>query len=402
MSDQNYLEMSDDDFLEIPEPATAPAEEAPASSAEPVQEEASEVETPVIEEPEVPLVPEQEAPAGEEEGEKPADEPELSDEEMAKQEEPKKEEKPEEPAKPSEEEPAKEEGGDEEEQPSEEAKEITPEDFMKQVMAPFKANGKTVNVRSPDEAIRLMQMGAGWGRKMHDLQPKLKTLALLEKHNLMDESKLTHLIDISNGNQEAIKKLMQDKSIDPLDFNTEEPVNYVPQAIGVSDTEYAFNQALGDLRAQSGGSETIQHINQTWDDASVDLIWKNPDILAAIHEQRTNGVYDQITAEMDHQKTLGTIPPGTGFLHAYKQVGEFMQQNNMFTAPSQEPAPAVTPAPAPALVTKRVAAPKPSVSNASKAAAASTTRTTPTTAKPVVNPLSMSDEEFIKRYGGDY
>src|SRR5574344_1636015 len=38
--------------------------------------------------------------------------------------------------------------------------------FHDQVMAPFQANGKTIQLRSVDEAIQLMQQGANYTRKM--------------------------------------------------------------------------------------------------------------------------------------------------------------------------------------------------------------------------------------------
>ena len=51
-----------------------------------------------------------------------------------------------------------------------------------------------------------MQMGAGYGRKLQDMQPHLKTLRMLEKNNLLDEGKLSYLIDLDQKNPDAIKK----------------------------------------------------------------------------------------------------------------------------------------------------------------------------------------------------
>ena len=99
----------------------------------------------------------------------------------------------------------KQEPKDAQEQDQAETKPVDYEAFFKQVMAPFKANGRTIELKSPDEAIRLMQMGAGYGRKIQDLQPHLKVLRMLEKNELLDENKLSFLIDVNAKNPEAIK-----------------------------------------------------------------------------------------------------------------------------------------------------------------------------------------------------
>jgi hypothetical protein len=104
-------------------------------------------------------------------------------------------------------------------------KKVDLEDFYAQVMKPFKANGRTIELKTPEEVIRLMQMGAGFGRKIQDLQPHLKTVRMLEKNDLLDPERLSFLIDINNKNPEAIKKLIKDSGIDPLDFNNEDNVD---------------------------------------------------------------------------------------------------------------------------------------------------------------------------------
>src|SRR5690606_14448580 len=106
--------------------------------------------------------------------------------------------------------------------------------------------------KTPEEAIRVMQLGAGYGRKLQDMQAHMKTLRMLEKNNLLDESKLSFLIDLEQKNPEAIKKLNKDSGIDPLDLNMDDNANYRPTNHSVSDTEVAFNEALKDVAAQPG------------------------------------------------------------------------------------------------------------------------------------------------------
>ena len=278
--------------------------------------------------------------------------------------------------------------------------------FYDQVMKPFKANGREITLRSPEEAIRLMQMGAGYGRKLQDMQPHLKTLRMLEKNGLLDQNKLGFLIDINAKNPEAIKKLIKDSGIDPLDLNMDDNANYRPTDHSVSDNEVAFAEALKDVSSQPGGRETIQHINSTWDQKSKDFLWGNPEVLAVIQDQRTNGIYDVITAEIDRKKMLGEIAPTVPFLEAYKIAGDALVASKSLTQPGSEPAPQPT-NPAPAQMTDqqagrvlgtRTAAPKSSATNSDKAKAASSPTNSSRKAKETINPLDMADDDFLKQF----
>lgn len=261
-----------------------------------------------------------------------------------------------------------------------------------QLMAPFKANGKMITPQNPEEAISLMQMGANYTRKMQELQPYRKVMLMLENNGLMDEGKLSYLIDLDKKNPDAIKKLMKESGIDPMDFNPEDEVNYQAGNHRVSDTEAAFATELDDLKSTPEGQATLGVIQQTWDAASKDALFENRGLINTIQAQRENGIYDTIVNEIDRLKTLGQIPAGTNFLTAYNQVGNYLASNGGFAhlAPKQEPKPVVAP------VATRVATPKPTVANSAQASAASPSRAAPRKASTLVNPLNMSDEEFLK------
>ena len=289
------------------------------------------------------------------------------------------------------------------------SKDMKPEElagFYDQVMKPFKANGREIQLRSPEEAIRLMQMGAGYGRKLQDMQPHLKTLRMLEKNNLLDQKKLGFLIDINSKNPEAIKKLIKDSGIDPLDLNMDDNANYRPTDHSVSDNEVAFAEALKDVSSQPGGRDTIQHINSTWDQQSKEFLWGNPEVLAVIQDQRANGIYDAIAAEIDRKKMLGEIAPTVPFLEAYKIAGDALVASKSLTQPGSKPAPqSSNPAPAPKadqqggrVLGTRTAAPKSSATNSDKAKAASSPTNSSRKAKETVNPLDMADDDFLKQF----
>ena len=116
--------------------------------------------------------------------------------------------------------------------------------------------------------------------------------------------------------------------------------------------------------------------------------------LHPLHEQRASGVYDLINAEVDRQKTLGHIGSSVPFLQAYKAVGDQMVIDKKFDHLVEKKEPPVQTPPAP--IATRTAAPKVAAANSDKARAASPTQATQRNASPVVNPLAMSDEDFLK------
>jgi hypothetical protein len=266
--------------------------------------------------------------------------------------------------------------------------------FYKRVVeTPLKANGKTIDIRTPEEAIGLMQMGANYTLKLQQLAPYRKAMAMLEKNELLDEGKLSFLIDIANKNPDAIKKLVKESGIDPSDIDLDAKTDYVPGNHRVSDTEVRFRGVMDDMKSTPEGKETLKLIHTDWDDASKDMLWENPDVLGIIHQQRENGVYARITAEVDRQKTLGLLPAEVPFLHAYKHVGDQLTAAAAAAA-KKTPAPGTTKAPV--VVATRTAAPKPQVKNSDKAAAAMGSRTTPKVASAKINPLAMADDDFMK------
>ncbi|WP_244832400.1 hypothetical protein [Caballeronia sp. TF1N1] len=283
------------------------------------------------------------------------------------------------------------------------------EAFYKRVMTPFKANGKTIELRNIDEAISLMQMGANYTRKMQDMAPHRKTLMMLENAQLMDPDRLSFLIDLNNGDPKAIQKLLKDKGVDPMSIDTSEDSNYLGGNHKVSDEEANFRSALSDVQSLEGGKATLQAINDTWDQASKDVLWSEPQVMSAIHQQRENGIYERISAEVSRQKTLGHVPADLPFIKAYKVVGDAMDAAGAFkdlvaqspAVPAQKtPATttaAVTPPEKKEPVATRVVTPKSAAANADAASAAAATRSAPREAKPFVNPLAMSDEEFMKQ-----
>lgn len=276
-----------------------------------------------------------------------------------------------------------------------EQKETPPnyEELYKKLMAPIRANGKTIELKSPEELVQLAQMGANYTKKMQAIQPYRKVLLMLENNGLLDEGKLSYLIDLDKKNPDAIKKLVKDAGIDPLQIDTQEDTTYILGNHRVSDEEAVFVSTLDDLKSTQEGTQTLQALN-SWDQASKEVLWKNPDLMHTIHEQRANGIYDAIATEVERQRTLGVIPSHVPFINAYKAVGDHLNAQGAFAHLAQKQAAPVDKTP----VATRVQQPKPVVKNGDKVSAAAPSRSSQKKAEPIINPLSMSDEEFEKQF----
>lgn len=399
MAEVNFLEMSDEDLLKhgapvlTPEPEVAQVQE-PAAVVEDTDVDA--VEPAAAEEAEV--VDDEEEELTEEEQAAAANLLALDDADLGDPPKPVAEAKPkQEKAKPAADatpkpdvvtEPAK-----------AEPVAITAEDFQKAILAPFKANGRDMQVTSPEEAITLMQQGANYNKKMAGLKPHLALVKQLEQNGLLSDEKIGFLIDLSKKNPEAIGKLLKDSGIDPLDLDTAKVDGYKPNTYAVSDAQMNFDTVLDDLKDDEHFKPVIHDVANEWDVASQKIVADRPDVLRLLTTHKEMGVYDAITTEVERRKALGQLR-GTPTLQAYDEVGKELEAAGKFAHLVKAPVvakPEVLP------VKKTVAATtaKPQESQAviDKRKAAASTATVPAKKAafdPDFNPLAMSDEDFAK------
>lgn len=262
----------------------------------------------------------------------------------------------------------------------------------KKIMAPFKANGREIQLQSPEEAIKLQQMGANYTKKMQALQPALRIVKMLENNQLMDEGQLSYLIDLHQKKPEAIQKLLADSKFDPLEADVEKAATYVPGDHRVGENEIQFQAMLDDVESTPTGPELIAEVARQWDADSRQALFREPRLLAEINNQKANGLYGRISAEIEHRRLLGDLQ-GVPFLAAYEAVGKDLQARGLLVPAGQVPSPQ-------APVVTRVVAPTPVVANSERARAALPTKATTASNQADFNPLAQSDEDFLKSMQG--
>ena len=259
----------------------------------------------------------------------------------------------------------------------------------KELLAPFRANGKEIKVETADDLRRLAQMGVGYNAKMAELKPIRKLAKMLENEGSLNEEKINYLIDLSKNNVSAITKLVKDSGINPLDIDTDSAEAYKPNTYTVHDNQLALDEALDDLERTSSGQRVIDLVSTKFDKASKRVLVSNPAYMQQLESHIENGIYDQVMAVVDRERLFNRIPDNLSDLDAYNMIGQQMAQAGAFNG----------------------TAPTPQASSHKKAQddkrqhrkrAASSPKGKRQAPKQIQNVLSMSDEEFEKTLMSKY
>jgi hypothetical protein len=382
--ERNILDMSDEELLALdPSTFTQEAETPPEQEQE---QEASESDNPQAWEGEA-------APEGQQNGAGSSGESAQNEENQSEEQTPAADASTEGSA-------AIEAKGNEESNPKEQAAEPTKVEepaidykaAYEKLTAPFKANGREIQIKDVNDAVSLMQMGANYNKKMAALKPNLKLMKLLENNGLLNEEKLSFLIDLEKKNPDAISKLIKDSGVDPLDLDATKAGDYKPTQHKVDDRELELDAVLDEIQDTDSYPRTLDVISNKWDAASKNIIANSPQILKVINGHVQSGVFDLIVREVEREQMFGRLS-GLSDIEAYRQVGDAIQARGGFDhlAPQGQ---RIQPKPV-------VVQPKPKMGDEGKRrekrlAASPSQSVAPAKDEAAFNPLALSDEEFNK------
>ncbi|CBW47063.1 N5 gp57-like protein [Roseovarius sp. 217 phage 1] len=205
--------------------------------------------------------------------------------------------------------------------------------FFQKITVPFKADGRDITVRTPEDAIRLMQQGVNYSRRMQEIKPMRQLNRMLEDQKLNDPSKLNFLIDLSKGDKAAITQLLKSHNIDPMDLDTEKDSGYQANNYQGTSQDNDFRDALEMALTSPEGQALVSHIHKDWDQTSKARLRENPSILGTLQGFKSSGVYDKVVEELKYQQSLGYLQ-GVPFLQAFDQVGEAMKNAGVLSSPN--------------------------------------------------------------------
>lgn len=270
---------------------------------------------------------------------------------------------------------------------------------------PIKANGGEIKLKSVDEAIQLIQMGANYHKKMAGIKPHMKLLKTLEQNKLLDENEIAFLIDVKNKNPEAIAKLLADSNLDPLDLDKSLGEKYVPTAKAVSDNDVVLDEVINELKDSEHFTKLNTVVTKQWDNGSRGEIYNNPEILRQLHDHMIpdstgKSLFEHVSAEVQRRRMLGQISSSVSDYQAYIQTGNDLYEQHVREQQAQQAT----------VVPKRVVKPASKPSNVvdpqtvkkQKQVASPVKAKTTTSKQSDFNPLDLSDDEFEKLSANRY
>ena len=266
------------------------------------------------------------------------------------------------------------------------------------LFTPFKANGRDIVVKDVEDAISLMQMGANYNKKMAALKPNLKLMKLLENNGLLNEERLSYLIDLEKKNPEAISKLVKESGLDPLDLDADKAGSYKPNTYTVDDREMELDTVLDELQGTPTYNQTLSIVSNKWDGASKQVIAEQPQLLKVINSHVQSGIYDLISKEIESERMFGRLD-GLSDIEAYRKVGDAIQARGGFNHLNPQ---VQTPAPKPVVVQPKPKNGDDEKLREKKRAAGSTKPIGAGQVKQDYNPLSLSDDAFSKLINEQY
>lgn len=263
------------------------------------------------------------------------------------------------------------------------------------LMAPFRAAKREVTLESPEDARRLMQMGVDYSRKMEAMKPHLRVIRTLEKAGLADIENINFLIDLSNKEPEAIKKLLRDSDIDPMTLDIKSDGDYSPNDNLIGDEELALTEVLKSIEDTPSFERTVEIVTTGMDTKSRAQLKGNPELIATINDHVAGGIYDSIMDKVASERLFGRLA-GLSDLEAYYKVGDAIYKAGGFEpASSDEPSTGSQQNQASAQDSNAENAPVGSGRKDQRRAAASSRGSAGTGGKAPPNIMAMSDEEIL-------
>ena len=283
----------------------------------------------------------------------------------------------------------------EEEAQKEETSDTDFEQFYADVTAPFKANGKMMQIGSAADVIQLIQQGANYSKKMQVLKPQLKVLRMLENHDLLDESKLSFLIDLNKKDPAAINQLLKDGNIDPAEIDLEEDQEYRRPNYGVGESEMDLDSVVTELQGSEHWPTVLDVVTKQWDAESKQIVADKPQLLRVIHNHMASGAYDLVSTELERERMFGRLN-GMTDLEAYEMIGNSLNESGAFAHLDGSQPQKATAKPSSKLPTStandQLLREKRRANSPTKRAAKKTEKSDS------YNPLALSDEEFSKQF----
>ena len=233
---------------------------------------------------------------------------------------------------------------DESEDESEATEEINYKEFYEKVaLAKFTANGREVEgFKNPEDLIRAQQMLHGYSDKMKVFKEYKKFLKPLEERGVVsDPEKFNLAMSLLDGDPEAIKKILKEKNIDPMELDLDD-IKYSPKNKLPSDAQLLIEENYEQAENLGVGDKFNRVISKDWDIASLQEFVSNSSVRADLLQHLKDGTYDIVQSEIKKMELLDStgVLDGMNSVEKYRAAVVRLQQNRVAAQPKKVVVPA--------------------------------------------------------------
>ena len=216
---------------------------------------------------------------------------------------------------------------DTDEKPAEEVTENTDEidykKFYEEVaLAKFTANGREVEgFKDPKDLIRSQQALHGLTQKMEALAAYKPYIQPLKERKLLDDpDKFNLVMNLIDGDKEALKKFVKDSGVDTLELDTDE-INYVPKNTLPTAGQLRLEEKFDEAKSL-GIDDKLADALGKWDNDSFNEFVNDSAVSSDLINHINTGAYDLVQDEIKKLSMLDTNGRFTGqsAIQQYRQA----------------------------------------------------------------------------------
>ncbi len=209
----------------------------------------------------------------------------------------------------------------------------------------IKASGVDRTVRDPEHLKTLVRIAFSANENNRKIKPYLRQLKSLEQAGVnLEDDNLNFLVDVMNGDKDAIKELITNKhKIDEdtlqswIDNEDEAKVPYRAKDHVISDSRFQLEEILDGIKGNDSYDNTVKFLGNIDDDGKV-LISENPELVNLLNTDMENGIFDKALDEAYFRMDRGLLPKQS-ILQSYIQV---MQDQEFYNSLMGNETPEVT------------------------------------------------------------
>ena len=181
----------------------------------------------------------------------------------------------------------------EKEASSEEASKEIPAKSAEKIKA--RADGQDFEF-SPEEALekfpKVFSQAMSFTKKMQTLKPWKRSIDAMEQANISHED-VNLMIDVLKGDKDAIAEVLKKNEINILDLDVDE-AKYTPNDYGRDEEAIILDEVISEISGDSEFNVTQDVLTRQWDEQSVGVLAKQPELIRALHEDVQTGTFAQV------------------------------------------------------------------------------------------------------------